>query len=352
MTYEPNTRVIVIMPTINVAPNLQAWAKQLDPDTDMIIIAGNGISPHNEIVELLQSTGIPSIYMHPDSEVSRKWQTSDALDLNHHHRRSLALLEAMVHRPQVILTLDDDNYPMSDFWVTAAHHMLTTRNTNVMKIRSSNGWFDVGKLCEPRVMHRGFPHWLRNEDTLSETVMPQDERIGVFAGLWVGDPDCDATERIILGTQIQRVKTPYILDAGTWSPFNSQSTMFRGELAPLMLMWPGVGRFDDIFASYLARAYMDANDWFHAAGSPAVKHDRNAHDFVKDLEAELYGYKHSRRIIDVLREAGPKTRAMSPAEGAHFLMSTVISECVDILPDQLVRAFSRWIMDVKEVTAR
>lgn len=346
------TRNVIIMPTINVAPNLKAWAAQLDPNLDMIIIAGNGISPHREIEQLLAETGIPSVYMHPEAEVSTKWHISDALDLNHHHRRSLALLEAMIHDPEVIITLDDDNYPMSDFWVTSVHRMLTTPNQNLMRIRSEAGWFDVGKLCQPRVMHRGFPHWLRNDEHLAAIVSEYGERVGVFAGLWIGDPDCDATERIILGTQIERVKNPYILDRGTWSPFNSQSTAFRGELAPLLLMWPGVGRFDDIFASYLARAYMDANDWYHAAGSPAVRHDRNAHDFVKDLEAELYGYKHSRRIIDVLREAGPETSGLTPTEGAHFLMSTVIAKCIDILPEQLTRAFSRWIMDVKEVVNR
>lgn len=341
------TKHAIIMPTINVPPNLVDWSKQLNPETDVIIIAGNERTPHDGVEELLTTLDVPSVYLHPDGDRVKRWSVERYLDPNDHHRHALALLEAMTVKPDVIITLDDDNFADSPFWVEAVDHMLTTPNTSMMTMESPNGWYDVGRLCEPRVVHRGYPHWMRHDDIIGNRyAVGRDERVGVFASLWHGDPDIDATERIVLNPLVTRVKSPLVLALGTWSPFNSQSTAFRAELAPLLMMWPGVGRFDDIFASYLARAYMDANDWFHAAGSPTVRQDRNPHDLVKDVENEIFGWKHSREVIDILREFGPDTRGMTPLEGFDHLTEQ-IDDRFAAIPAQTTDAFLAWSEDVR-----
>jgi hypothetical protein len=338
------------MPTINVPPNLHAWSQQLQSD-DVIIIVGSERSPHDGIRELLGELPQHTVYMHPDEDISMKWLISDVLDRNDHHRHSLALLEAMTWQPRYILSLDDDNFPATPFWMTLALNILDRPNQTVNAVSSKfdDGWYDPGQLCEPRVVHRGFPHWLRHSGSLVKTHGPGGERIGVFASLWLGDPDIDATERIVNDPRVDHIGRARMVGETLWSVFNSQSTMINAELAPLYMMWPGVGRFDDIWASYLVYAYMKANHWFHVAGQPAVRQARNPHDLIKDLENEMFGYRHNATVIATLQSLIPEVIDMTPDDAVSILMSELIVRLEGILPRQTVRAFRSWQVDVKSV---
>lgn len=343
------------MPTINVPPNLAAWAEQLNDD-DVIIVVGNERSPHDGIRKLLSTLeNVRSIYMHPDEDMSTKWMISDTLPKNDHCRHALGLLEAMRWRPEIIINLDDDNFPASPHWVETVHHMLMNPNRSAMVLHSSDDdkWYNPGRLCDPQVMHRGFPHWKRHDRPLIDVRSPKQERIGVFASLWYGDPDIDATERLVLDPQVETVAPTRVIARDTWSVFNSQSTAIRGELAPLYMMWPGVGRFDDIWASYTTRVFMDRAGWHHAAGSPAVRQDRNPHDLVRDLENELFGYRHNESVIKVLRESDnwSITANTSPFDAVKEIMNRLSVELVDVLPDVTLQSFNRWKFDTAAVRA-
>jgi hypothetical protein len=131
-----------------------------------------------------------------------------------------------------------------------------------------------------------------------------DARIGVAAGLWLGDPDIDAATRIVNAPQVLQlsdtVRSGLAVAPGCFTPFNSQNTAFRADLAALMMVWVDVGRYDDIWAAYAAeRVMMDTGDWVHF-GPPLVWQERNAHDLIKDLKDELYGMEHTDRFVEDL----------------------------------------------------
>src|SRR5690606_17366244 len=123
----------------------------------------------------------------------------------------------------------------------------------------------------------------------------------VHASLWLGDPDLPAVERLRCRPTLAAVPDDCVaLGPGVWCPFISQATTFRRELFPLLNVWPGVDRMDDIWPSYVARHIMDHLDYLVAYGAPNVKQLRHPHDVVTDLEKEIIGYRHTGVFLDVL----------------------------------------------------
>ena len=78
-------------------------------------------------------------------------------------------------------------------------------------------------------------------------------KIGVVAGLWAGDPDIDAMTRIAIRpaaySWARLVDEGIAVSPAAYAPYNTQNTAFHAELIPLMYVWVGVGRYDDIWSS-------------------------------------------------------------------------------------------------------
>ena len=302
-------KTTIIMPTVRVPENLDSWVTQLDWEgTDEIIIAGNGISPHAEIVKYLDAlterTGVDTTYLHPDDERCTGTAINEFLPPNHHNRRNFALLEAMRRRPDVLVTIDDDNYPYRADWLRGVKTLLDPyQRSHRPVIESETGWWNAGQLCHPKVIHRGFPvsRWTEKAQVELINAPTVDPEIGVVASLWYGDPDINAAERMLLNPEVTNITGSVVLAKGTWCPFDSQSTSVLGMLADMMFMWPGVGRYDDIWSSYVMRAAMDVAGFAVTYGSPAVSQARNPHDLVKDLREEAHGYEFTERFTDHLR---------------------------------------------------
>ena len=160
----------------------------------------------------------------------------------------------------------------------------------------------MGQLLEPPASHRGFPYDIKPALQFSPVT---NAKIGVAAGICLGDPDIDATTRIVNAPIVTNVSE--LLRAGivvnpqnTWTVFNTQNTAFIRELAPAMFCAPGFGRFDDIFASLITQAIMRDKGYHVHFGKPFVWQQRNPHNLVKDLKAELFGMEHIHKLVALL----------------------------------------------------
>jgi hypothetical protein len=340
-------KTAVIMPTIRVPQNIAAWMALLDPETDVVIIAGNAKSPHVDILDRLDEFAVPSIYLHP--EQMKPWAIDEFMEPNHTHRRNFALLEAIKFQPDVLVTIDDDNFPYMSTWLQGVKALLTEPNRRPL-IFSANGWWNPGNICSPRVLHRGFPLKHRDEQTTVE-LQADNERIGVVASLWLGDPDINAFERIYNDPQVQHVNGSVTLGKGVWAPFDSQSTALAGELAPLLYMWPGVGRYDDIWSSYVARAVMDLTGWYVTYGHPTVIQTRNPHNLIRDLKDELYGYEHTEELCDNLRgiveDMGTTGQLRQPSVLQVFTEVTERLWDIKVIPYRTRESFMAWLEDLQ-----
>ena len=301
------TRVALITTTINVPTVLTQWAETGMTEDDIIIVAGDQKSPHDEIFKLLaniwSTKRINTVYLNPS--VQTQYAVSDHIGWNCIQRRNIALLKAIEEKAQYILTIDDDNAPRSPRQVEQLVEIMNGMD-DMSKVLSTNiGWYNPGRQCLTddmrTVTHRGFPLSRRHYKPfyVYDTKRPP---ISVAAMLWTGDPDIDAVERIVNRPNVARVTESVIVQPGTWAPFNTQATVIRGDLAPALFMWPHVGRYDDIWASYVYRKIADKRGYGAYHGRPAVHQDRNEHDLLNDLNEEMFGMRNNEKIIKILRD--------------------------------------------------
>jgi hypothetical protein len=312
-------------------------------------------------------------------------------------RRNIAMLEALKWGADVIVTIDDDNIPVDsgyfndfvkhwyhppgpgDRWhrtpVTQEHNadVVGCPYFNGIRVTSESGWFDVGTLLDPIAPHRGFPHDKASTPTYSHVC---GRKVGVAAGICLGDPDISAVTRIARAPVVHRVsellragivvdpagerrpERERVTDAlgtveiwrtvsrGTWTVFNSQNTAIIRELAPAFFMVPQWGRYDDIYGSLLVQRLMRERGYVTHFGQPFVWQQRNRHDLLRDLRAEQFG---SERILDFAQWLDGFV--FTGKEKVTDQMRVMFTNLPDWMPDRgkIQELVMAWCLDCDEV---
>ena len=228
-------------------------------------------------------------------------------------RRNLALLEALRWGADIIVSVDDDNLCLDPNYFCQFTRLLTQEVAYHVPFSGLKtdldpaSWFDVGTLLMPPATHRGFPvggpEWPDIPDRFTHVI---DAKIGVAAGICLGDPDTSAVERIAKHPNVHGVsevlKAGIVVDPQTHTVWNSQNTAIIRELAPAWSMWCGVGRYDDIFASLMVQRVMRERGYHVHFGRPLVYQQRNQHDLTRDLAGELWGMQNILNVARALDE--------------------------------------------------
>ncbi len=280
---------------------------------------------------------------------------------NNETRRNLGYLRALEEGCATLLCIDDDNFPTpEDFF---GPHLRTGTALTGALIHEPSGYHNV---CEyltiqpPRPLFpRGFPFRLRGHSNAPQPgAPPVGARIGVTAGLWLKEPDIDATAWLNGKVESVGYNGPdrFVLHQETWSPINTQNTSVARELIPAFLCVPmghavpggKIQRYGDIWGGYFLQAVMRGTPYYTSFGLPLVEHRRNPHNYVDDLRFEYWGMILTDWITDLLRtEFKPSSAAVTgrvfeladflrgsacrmmpewcPAEVRQFLVSTADS---------------------------
>jgi hypothetical protein len=270
------------------------------------------------------------------------WKCSESLGWNTIARRNIAFLEALKWGADAIYSHDDDNLPIG-----IDHFDLIEAATgypfNGIKVSNTKGWFDPGSLLIPVTRHRGVP-WNHSHANWSEPVI--DAKIGVAAGLVIGDPDIDATTRMehhpdigavhILGT------SGVVVDPNTWTVFNSQNTAVIRELIPAWFMMPGVGRHDDIYASLIVQRVARERGYHVHFGPPFCYQQRNQHNLITDLRAEIDGMENVVKLAELL-DSIQLPSGWTVIDDTRRIYEQ-LADCA-FIPEQAVKAALMWLTD-------
>lgn len=230
---------------------------------------------------------------------------------NHYCRKNLAYIEAIKEGAEVIIDTDDDNYPKQgdDQNGTGAWsyppfdgvyaHTCAGRQEFVNAYR-----FFTDDLIWPR----GFP--LPHVCDLFDAArtVPQPSTVGVWQGLADEDPDVDAIFRLTRGGRTTfNPGKPIVLARGSVCPFNSQNTVVRKELFPLLYLPAVTFRFTDILRGLVAQPIMWQHGYTLGFTQATVDQARNPHDYLKDFESEIPVYLHAgkiHRIVNAVLQPG------------------------------------------------
>jgi hypothetical protein len=351
-------KTALILTTINV-PHVLALYRRFDPSV-RFFVACDEKTP-KAAYDFCASIPDCEAYS-PDRQKELGWECSPLIGWNTIARRNIALLEALKWGAELIVSVDDDNIPMGAAYFMNYFKMFDdkvyfddpstppitwNRAWSGLKV-SDKGWFDPGHLQFPLtgapVCQRGFPQQLPSCLSFEPVV---DARIGVAQGAVLGDPDTSAVDRISRHPAVHQVSE--VLRAGvvsdpcaTWAPLNAQNIAFLRELAPCFLMVPQFFRYDDIFAGLIAQRVMRERSLFVHYGRPFVWQQRNSHDLVKDLKAELFGMEHVFEFADWLaRETFAPN--LSPLEMTQLLWK--IEKMLRHLPGGVAELGEAWCRD-------
>jgi hypothetical protein len=289
-------KIALVTTTINV-PKVLSLYRALGPEVHFYIV-GDRKTPDEKVVDFLFD--IPN-HAYYGADFLNDYKCAKFIGHDSIQRRNLGYLEALKGGADVIVTVDDDNVPVArDYFENFETVFAEGGVYDGPILTNSQGWVDPGRLLVPPAKHRGFPYDVRSEIEVGHVV---GAKVGAAAGLVLGDPDVDSVTRMVLAPNIQSVselaRAGVVVDPNVHTVWNSQNSAFIRELAPAMFLWPG-SRFDDIFASLVAQRIMRERDLHVHFGQPFVWQQRNAHDLIKDLRAEIEGMARIRELAGVL----------------------------------------------------
>lgn len=307
--------VAIVLTTINQPQNIAALLAAMGAD-DHLVVAGDRKTPR------LEFRDGRAVYLGMAEQVAYLGNPIGT-PFDCIQRRNVGYLYAIREfRPDAILSVDDDNFPKGG-WV-AEHAGQLGRGTHRTLPKPANV---VGRLLRMRcrhhmdcanVVHRGntFAQAMAMDEGL-DTCQEAAADVAVNAGMWTGDPDINAYDRILHPGLVARRRRlapdGLVVDARNWwHPFNSQNTIVDKRLfaalflVPMMVEIDGalIGRYDDIWQSYICQRIMAHHGLSTRFGTPYVEQKRNIHDAIKDLREEYTGMVSTDRIVSILEGIG------------------------------------------------
>lgn len=311
-------------------------------ETVKVWIVGDKKTPDScrYLAETIRDKGMETIYLDivdQDQWGSRCADFYQRLPYNNETRRNIGYLHALEDDCELLISIDDDNFPTEDDLV--GFHLQTGKSWPGELIKEETGFHNICEYLktEPdrQIFPRGYPFRLRGLPNNHQKInSKKNATIGVKAGLWLSDPDVDATTWLngkITGTRYLGEDT-HVLDQSTWSPINTQNTSVVKDLIPAYLCVPmgwsvpggNIQRYGDIWGGYFLQALIKGTDFHVAFGKPIVNHRRNPHDYVDDLRYEFWGMILTDWLLDKLK------RDFNP-------ISPIITQRVDLLADFILQ---------------
>ena len=256
-----------------------------------LIVVGDKKTPHNSYKKNKRI-----IYLPPQDQEKIDKKLSDLIGWNCIARRNFGYILAYKLGAKLIASVDDDNIPYKNWGIKN----YLNKKIKINLYKSNELAFDplsIFKFKE-KIWHRGFPLELLKTSS-NNTRLSKNISFDVQANLWDLNPDIDAIRRMSLikkeSFYFKNVR-PYT--SNKISPFNSQNTILTKEALEDYFMFPGIGRMEDIWASY----YLQSVGRKVVYAEPTVYQKRNEHNLQKDFISEMIGYKNNLNLIKDLNK--------------------------------------------------
>ncbi len=208
--------------------------------------------------------------------------------------RSYGFYKAWQMGAEVIITIDDDCYPVKN-------QSLVKNHLANLSLRAPVGW-------QPTYPHRkyfytrGIPYSIRDK-----------KEVVISHGLWTNILDFDAPTH--LRNRFLRIPDSFdfieFIPENYFFPLCSMNLAFKAKITPLLYFPPmgyddegnswGYDRFDDIWAGIMAKKIVDHLNLAAVNGSPFVNH-KKASDPFKNLKKEARGIKTNEILFQKIQK--------------------------------------------------
>jgi len=326
-----------VVTTINKPTKCLLEFATIQSESDKIIIIGDKKGPENFE---LKNCEFYSLH----KQLKMNYILSGLLPTGHYSRKNLGYLIAMQDGDNSIYETDDDNEP-NRFWQKRG------KRANAL-IAGSAPWINVYKhFTEDNIWPRGFlldrlgtlDSLPKHEGIMSELEAP------VQQGLADVSPDVDAIWRLTQDREFYfERKESIALPAGSWCPFNTQSTWWWEEAFPLMYLPSYCSfRMTDIWKSFVAQRCLWEMGYMVVFHAPEVNQQRNPHNLMRDFEAEISGYIKN----DLLTQTLEKTSLLPGKENALRNLVVCYEALISkgLLPSEEMTLVRAWAEDIERL---
>ncbi len=261
---------------------------------------------------------------------------------NHYCRKMLGYLKAIENDADYIVDSDDDNIP-KDTWCFPEFEQ------SYDCISEQRGFVNIYQLyTKQKIWARGLPLNLINKQfKLENHLLLKKCKVGIWQGLADEDPDVDAIYRLTNDTPCYfEERDPVVLAKGTISPFNSQNTMFRNELFPLLYLPTFVTfRFTDILRGLVAQPIMWLYGYQLGFTNATVIQKRNPHDCMNDFISEIPMYQHSEKIIEIVEKSISKSETLK----TNLYNAYIALYKENIVCEKEITTLKAWLNDIERI---
>lgn len=276
----------------------------------LYVIADLGTSTACEVAaRRAKEAGFDVVYASPQNQIDFLRQLpalAAEIPWESDNRRNVGFLMAYRDKCDIVIAIDDDNYP-KEHWPFLEGHAAVGKRVTLPCAVGDNGWFNLCSMMHiecpslgggETVYARGFPYARRDIRCGKVLGAETAGMVAINAGLWSGDPDVDAATRLVTRCEAEEaIESSYLLAERTLMPINTQNTALLREAIPAyyyVKMGHPVGgmkldRFGDIFSGFFVQKCAQAVGHAVRVGSPIVDHRRSPHNLYKDLWHELAG---------------------------------------------------------------
>lgn len=281
-------------------------------------------------------------YLSVSRQEKLHFEIARILPFNHYCRKMLGYLEAIRNGAELIIDTDDDNIPKDDWRFPEFENKFAC-------IGEKKGFINIYQwFSSQKIWPRGLPLQLVNTQfDLGSMMDTRNCKVGVWQGLADEDPDVDAVYRLTSDEPCYfNESAPVVLGKGTVCPFNTQNTMVRQELFPLLYLPTYVTfRFTDILRGLVAQPIMWLYGYQLGFTKATVIQKRNPHDYMKDFISEIPMYEQGEKVICLVSNAINASTTIE--ENLRNAYKSLLK--ANIVCEKEMETLESWLKDIKTI---
>jgi hypothetical protein len=307
---------------------------------------------NNHIIIVVGDIKTPNTYECPGVHfISIKDQKSldfkliKKLPYNHYCRKMIGYLVAIKSGADRIIDTDDDNIPYYDWGFPEFEGIFDSLDENM-------GFINIYKaFTHQKIWPRGLPLRLINSDSeINFSTQNLKCKIGIWQGLADEDPDVDAIYRLTSDKPCHfNKRAPLVCKKGTLSPFNTQNTLIRKELFPLLYLPTYVSfRYTDILRGLVAQPIMWLQGYELGFTQATVIQKRNPHDYFKDFISEIPMFETTEKAFELVSQCIISSLSV---EDNMFLAYKALYTNNIVTADEL-NMLEAWLSDLSRISLK
>ena len=333
-----------------IAPETTSTMKVLLDSSDdwCLLVVGDKKSPDSYA---LSKHVDRFIYLPLAKQLSLPFEIIPMTPQNSFSRKNVGFLYAVANGAKIILDMDDDNIPIELFGkFIPVEEESDSFMCPVVNTDESHVWNPYPYYGASNAWPRGYP---------LDQVMPlkRDMKTNTVKCLPVvqqflanRDPDLDAIYRLSHPLPMDfetKDKKKVVLPHGVFVPYNAQATIHLYQAFWSLFLPKTVnGRVSDIWRSYISQYMLNYTpDVCLMFAPPAVRHERNSHNYLQDFYSELPLYVLASKLVEMLATTPPK---LAPYEVVFRDVYVLLYE-TGVLEEDDIKYVIAWINDLKNV---